>query len=66
VPSIVKVFPVPVCPYAKMHTFYPSKTKVANGTVSSKISAIKKNNKKIVKISSYLQFRTEVKKTLWH
>jgi antitoxin component of RelBE/YafQ-DinJ toxin-antitoxin module len=45
----VKGFPFPVCPYAKMHTLYPSKTEVANGTVSSKISAVKKVNENLSK-----------------
>ena len=35
-PCIVCVFPLPVWPYAKMQTLYPSSTEVDSGAASSK------------------------------
>jgi hypothetical protein len=35
---MVYVFPVPVAPYANIHTLYPSNSEVINGLTSSKNS----------------------------
>jgi hypothetical protein len=40
-PTMVKVFPEPVCPYANMHTLNPSKTDRIKGCVSRNTSSAK-------------------------
>lgn len=37
--TMVKVFPVPVCPYANMQTLYPSNADLITGSISENTSS---------------------------
>eukprot|EP00967_Tisochrysis_lutea_P131398 scaffold228350_cov28-Tisochrysis_lutea.AAC.1 len=58
VPSMVCVLPLPVCPYAKMHTLWPSKALCVGAQVQKRVAC---KNGPHARLNTPLRWRTDMK-----